>query len=113
MTPDEPGVASDLSLGRSASSREKYNRPRHQAASPQPPDSGSLSTVLCLDSGIASIEDPSLARSASSEAVGVAQLKCNGRLQRSPRVEEEPDLQQPPVSRLTEEAEEEQGAGIA
>ena len=111
MTPDEPGVASDLSLGRSASSREKYNRPRHQAASPQPPDTGSLSTVLCLDSGIASIEDPSLARSPSSEAV--PQLKCNGRLQRSPRVEEEADLQQPPVSRLTEEAEEEQGAGIA
>ena len=43
----------------------------------------------------------------------MAQLKCNGRLQRSPRVEEEADPQQPPVSRLTEEAEEDQGAGIA
>ena len=43
----------------------------------------------------------------------MAQLKCNGRLQRSPRVEEEADPQQHPVSRLTEEAEEDQGAGIA
>ena len=79
------------SLSRSASNSGKHTRLR-QAVSPSQAQEAQetqeeVTNVVLLDSGIASIEDSSSAR---SMVVGVGGVggKCNGRLQRTSRIEE-------------------------
>ena len=95
------------SLSRSASNSGKFTRLR-QAVSPslgqargaqEAQEAQEVTNVVLLDSGIASIEDSSSARTmvgagggggcvGGGEGGGAAGLRCNGRLQRANRIEE-------------------------
>ena len=104
---DDPGVTSDLTLSRSSSGHERLEV-RGQSSSPSPGPQPRVSSGsqhrLCPDSGIASIEDT---RSPSTDlGTCLTSDKCNGRLQRTEKVDEA----DPPLTsmRLSETEEEEE-----
>ena len=91
-----PGQCPPASLSRSASNSGKHTRLR-QAVSPSQGQAQEaqetqeeVTNVVLLDSGIASIEDSTSARSMVGGGGGVGGVggKCNGRLQRTSRIEE-------------------------
>ena len=98
-TTSPTGQCPASSLSRSASNSGKYTRLR-QTASPSQGQTGEtpeVTNVVLLDSGIASIDDSTSARAmiggvegylGEGGVVGAAGLKCNGRLQRTQRIEE-------------------------
>ena len=118
VSDDPPVVISDPTLRRSSSGHDRQlPRPgRGQSPGPQPPDTGlrhcGSQNRLCLDSGIASIEDTSSsARSPSTDLMAsltLASAKCNGRLQRTERIDET-DLAVTSVPGRLSETEEEAG----
>ena len=93
-----------LSLSRSSSGHERPGRGHSPSPGPQPPDVSTGSQHrLCPDSGIASIEDRSPSTDLVTTCLSLASDKCNGRLQRTGRVDEAE-----PPGRLSETEEEEE-----
>ena len=74
-------------LSRASSGHDKYRRSRH-STSPQPPPDLLGTNTLYPDSGIASIEDTSVMRTTSSTDMLTVLTRCNGKLQRTMRIEE-------------------------